>query len=78
MCIKPHKALPLQDPYDFDCSASSPLKAFSRSTPAGSLKGSARKKTANMAGVLRTVRQSVLSPAAFTDSDSDSVGIADD
>jgi hypothetical protein len=56
----------------------SPNIPFSRSDP-GELKGSARKKTATMAGVLHTIRReesyhhSVLSPAAFSDSDNEEV-----
>ena len=65
-----------KDPYDFR-DTSSPLKKFSRTSTPGVPRGSGRKKTASLGGVLDAIRreQSVLSPATFSSDSEDEVNI---
>jgi hypothetical protein len=69
-----HLSIPsLQDPYNFDATDTPPLLPFARSSDTGELKGSGKKQTASMAGVLNTIRKEERYQASFSDSDGDEV-----
>jgi hypothetical protein len=58
----------LKDPYNFDCSSSPRMVPFTRTSNPGELKGSGRKQTATMAGVVRTIRKERTYHASFSNS----------